>query len=99
MEIINKLPIELMREIIKYDIHPVAELFKKGFYFYIDDEDYDSDIEENNKVCKFNWGKYVLRYRKRERGEPVPLFDDDLYSDESDDESDDDDSDDESVDG
>ena len=31
MEIIDKLPIELMREIIRYDIHPVAELFKKEF--------------------------------------------------------------------
>ena len=31
MEVIKKLPIELRKEIIKFDIHPLADIFKKEF--------------------------------------------------------------------
>ena len=52
MEIVNKLPLELVREIISYDIHPVAELFKYHC------ERYTVDIEHIDEL----WGTIYLFY-------------------------------------
>ncbi len=65
MEIINKLPIELQKEIIKFDTHPLAEMFKKEFkqsnetfanYYFHHNTIID---EESFKIYYYDFDDYV----------------------------------------
>ncbi len=55
MEILNKLPIELQKEVIKFDMHPVANLFQNKFRKQID------KLKEN-KTASISFAHHVFHY-------------------------------------